>query len=232
MRFWIQTISLVFILGCASKSQNKNDVDKTQSQQVRKFLALGDSYTIGESVDQEMRWPVQLSKQLNEAGIAVDLPRIIATTGWTTDELEKAINEANITETYDIVSLLIGVNNQYRGYPFTNYEKELAELLESAIQFANNKVNRVFVVSIPDYGVTPFGQQKEPVKIAVELDRYNALAKEICQEKDVTFINITHISRKAQNDTSLVAPDGLHPSGKMYTDWVELIFPEVKRLLE
>lgn len=230
MKFGISLISILLISGCASKSQNENKEMKSSKQEY-KYLALGDSYTIGESVEEEMRWPVQLSRQLNNAGISVTPPRIIATTGWTTDELTNAINEANITETYDLVSLLIGVNNQYRGYPFATYEKEFSQLLETAIEFADNESNKVFVVSIPDYGVTPFGQKKDPLKIAAELDQYNAKAQEICRNNNVVFINITDISKKALNDSSLVADDGLHPSGTMYTQWVDRIYPEVKRLI-
>lgn len=230
MKLEICIISILFILGCTSKSQKDNN-KMTAVEKEYKYLALGDSYTIGESVDEEMRWPVQLSNQLTNSGIAVAPPRIIATTGWTTDELTNAIKEAKITENYDLVSLLIGVNNQYRGYPFANYEKEFGQLLEMAAGFANNDVNKVFVVSIPDYGVTPFGQKKDPGKIASELEQYNTWARKVCQTKGVAFINITDISKKALNDSSMVAIDGLHPSEKMYTDWTNRIYPEVKGLM-
>ncbi len=231
MKFTIHLISILLISGCASKFQNGNKEMKSSKQEYR-YLALGDSYTIGESVDEKMRWPVQLSHQLNNAGVAVKPPRIIATTGWTTDELTNAINEAQVTETYDLVSLLIGVNNQYRQYPFSTYEKEFTQLLEMAIMFANGDTDKVFVVSIPDYGVTPFGQKKNPSKIAIELDQYNAKAKEVCLNNNVIFINITDISKNASGDSTLVASDGLHPSGTMYTQWVGRVFPEVKRLFD
>ena len=226
------SISIVlFMLGCSSAS-NKSQTPLEEQKIKMSYLALGDSYTIGESVEESLRWPVQLSRGLSKEGIEIEDPRIIATTGWTTDELKAAIEEAKITEEYDLVSLLIGVNNQYRGYPFDQYEKEFEELLQMALKFAGNKTNRVFVVSIPDYGVTPFGQKKDPLKIAAELDQYNAKAKELSEDKGIVFINITDISKKALNDSSLVASDQLHPSGKMYTQWVERISPSVKALLK
>lgn len=226
------SISIVlFMLGCSSAS-NKSQTPLEEQKIKMSYLALGDSYTIGESVEESLRWPVQLSRGFSKEGIEIEDPRIIATTGWTTDELKAAIEEAKITEEYDLVSLLIGVNNQYRSYPFDQYEKEFEELLQMALKFAGNKTNRVFVVSIPDYGVTPFGQKKDPLKIAAELDQYNAKAKELSEDKGIVFINITDISKKALNDSSLVASDQLHPSGKMYTQWVERISPSVKALLK
>ncbi len=219
----------LLILSCTSKVQTERKMKTTDKELT--YLALGDSYTIGESVEESERWPVQLSKKLTSGGIAAGSPRIIATTGWTTDELSSAIKDAGIDRTYDLVSLLIGVNNQYRGYPFETYTKEFTQLLNTAISIAGNTPDKVFVVSIPDYGVTPFGKKKDPLKIATELDQYNATAKEICETKNVTFINITDISKMALNDSTLVANDGLHPSGRMYTAWVDRIYPEVKQLL-
>lgn len=231
MRTLIQISLLICLLGCTTKG-SKIKAQLKDDPTSLSYLALGDSYTIGESVAEELRWPVQLAKKLSDSGTPVDPPRIIATTGWTTDELQSAIAQAGVESTYDLVSLLIGVNNQYREYPFEQYEKEFSELLETAIEISGNRQNRVFVVSIPDYGVTPFGQKKEPAKIAVELDRYNAKAKEISEDRGVIFINITDISKNALNDSSLVADDQLHPSGKMYTQWVERIFPALRALLE
>ena len=198
----------------------------TMSQSLT-YLALGDSYTIGESVKDELRWPNQLAKQL-EGVVSIGQPKIIATTGWTTDELMKGIVEANLEGQYDIVSLLIGVNNQYRGYPFAQYEKEFVELMEIA-ESRMKAGGTLFVVSIPDYGVTPFGQKKDPGKIGKELDEYNAYAKSVAEERGYPFFNITEISRKALEDSSLVAKDELHPSGKMYTQWVESMLPWMKQ---
>jgi len=195
-------------------------------QSTLSFLALGDSYTIGEAVPENDRWPVQLVEKLKVAGISVADPEIIAITGWTSDELQKGIAEADITKTYKLVSLLIGVNNQYRGYDLEVYKKEFTELLDQAIAFANEKPEDVFVISIPDYGVTPFALEHNlnPKKIAIELDRYNLEAQKIAQSKGVAFFDITEWSKKAKADPSLVTSDGLHPSGKMYANWVDTCY--------
>ena len=199
-----------------------------------KYLALGDSYTIGESVPVADRWPVKLVKLLQEDSVVIEQPKIIAQTGWTTDELKAAIDQENITETYGLVSLLIGVNNQYRGearggYTAEGYKKEFTELLEMSIGFAGDQPEKVFVVSIPDYGVTPFAANSDTAKIRMELEEYNAIAKEICEQKKVVFCDITPISIEAKEDLELVASDKLHPSGKMYDRWVrEVILERVR----
>ena len=224
----------VILLACREMPPPENDpvdINPTPDESIT-YLALGDSYTIGESVPVNQRWPVQLADSLKAAGLKVEAPEIIARTGWTTNELAQAIESAELAETYDLVSLLIGVNNQYRGYPFEQYEKEFTELIETALQFAGQDTEKVFVLSIPDYGVTPFGQSRNPEKIAEELDAYNAKAQEICEQYGIAFFDITSISREALNDPELVASDGLHPSGEMYRRWVELIFEEVKEKLE
>jgi len=195
------------------------------------YLALGDSYTIGESVPEKLRWPVQLAEQLNISGFSVAKPNIIATTGWTTNELQDAIIKEDPATDYDLVSLLIGVNNQYRGYPINQYKKEFKELLKKAISFADGKPERVFVVSIPNYGVTPFGMKKGEDRIRNELLIYDAIADSISSEFNIPFINITPISEKAKTDASYIAPDQLHPSGKQYSEWVDLILPRVKKIL-
>lgn len=192
-----------------------------------KYLALGDSYTIGESVSENRRWSVQLATAIRERGINIAAPTIIAKTGWTTDELQNAINNATLEPKYDLVSLLIGVNNQYRGYPIAQFEKEFGALLEQAVTFAGGQKDRVFIVSIPDYGVTPFGQKKNPVKIATELDLYNHLTKKMTEAAGITFVDITPISRTATDDPTLIAEDGLHPSAAMYQQWVDMLLKEV-----
>lgn len=189
----------------------------------KKFLALGDSYTIGESVAESERWPNQLAAKLK-----LKEPRIIATTGWRTDQLKAAIEAANLKPEYDLVSLLIGVNNQYQGKPIEIYEREFEELLQASINLAKGKKKNVFVVSIPDYGYTPFGKAKQET-ISLELDQYNAINKRIAAKYGVRYFNITAISRKGFEDTELVAADGLHPSGKMYAQWVELIYKGLKK---
>lgn len=196
------------------------------------YLALGDSYTIGESVAESERWPVQLSKSLAKNGVEVASPQIIAQTGWTTDELKEKIVSENITKTYDLVSLLIGVNNQYRGRSVKQFQKEFIELLEIAIKFAGNKSEQVFVVSIPDWGITPFGGKGQNKTISEQIDLYNKVKKEETDKKGILFIDITPISRLAINDISLIAKDGLHPSEKMYRQWVEKILPELLKKIK
>lgn len=197
-----------------------------------KYLALGDSYTIGEAVAADERWPHVLQGRLVGDGIKMELPEIIATTGWTTDELQAAIDKEKPSNNYDLISLLIGVNNQYRGYPIEQYKTEFELLLKQAIAFAGGRGDRTFVVSIPDYGVTPFASDKNPSKIARELDEYNSIAKTICDSYQVVFVDITPGSRRAAEDRSLVAEDGLHPSGKMYKEWVDAAYPKVYAMLK
>lgn len=190
------------------------------SQTAKKYLALGDSYTIGESVNEAERWPNQLAVKLKTKGIATDKPTIIATTGWRTDDLKNAILKAQLQPTYDLVSLLIGVNNFYQGKPLDQYETEFADLLGIAIKLAGGKKENVFVVSIPDYGFTPFGKPKQP-KITEGIDKFNLVNKRVSEANGVRYYNITDISRNGLNQPDLVASDGLHPSGKQYSLWVE-----------
>ncbi|MFN3848293.1 MAG: SGNH/GDSL hydrolase family protein [Spirosomataceae bacterium] len=222
----------LFFVFCAiafsCQSQNINLPIKGLS-----YLALGDSYTIGESVEEAQRYPVQLATELNKIGIAVIAPKIIAKTGWTTDELKAGIERANIQgQTYDMVSLLIGVNNQYRGRDAEQYRKEFIGLLNDAIAFAGGKTSRVFVVSIPDWGVTPFGKKSGRTTVSKEIDLYNAINKEETLRKGILYIDITPISRVADTDISLIAEDGLHPSGKMYKQWVDKILPDFSKNLK
>jgi len=219
-KLYLTPLLLIFIATISCAQKNKIT-----------YLALGDSYTIGESVSEDLRWPVQLTKELNDSGISVNKPEIIAKTGWTTDELQVAIAKQKPKNNFDLVSLLIGVNNQYRGYPIEQYKKEFTELLKQAISFANNDPKNVFVVSIPNYGVTPFGMEKGEDKIRQELLIYDSIADSISSEFDIPFINITPVSEKAKSDASYIASDQLHPSGKQYTEWVEVILPKVKMIL-
>jgi lysophospholipase L1-like esterase len=185
-----------------------------------KFLALGDSYTIGESVAIKERWPVQLAAAWRKKGIDCADPEIIATTGWRTDDLKQAIEKAKLKPEYTFVSLLIGVNNYYQGKSAESYAPEFEELLRTAITLAGGDKSRVFVVSIPDYGYTPFGKEKQQT-ISAGIDAFNAVNKSIAQKLGVKYIYITDISRKGLIEPDLVADDGLHPSGKMYRAWVE-----------
>lgn len=203
-----------------------------QENSTNTFLALGDSYTIGESVSVNERWPVQLAVRLAERGISVSTPKIIAKTGWRTDELKAAIEaDAELAESYDLVSLLIGVNNQYQGKSVESFEPEFKELLEMAVKLAGGNPKKVFVVSIPDYGKTPFGALKAP-QIEMELDAYNKVSKRIARKMKVEYFNITPISRLAAKDSELIAEDDLHPSGKMYQQWVDLMIDRVAQLIK
>ena len=192
-----------------------------------KFLALGDSYTIGESVAESERWPEQLVKVLNAKGHSIERPRIIATTGWRTDQLKKAIEDAHLQNEYGLVSLLIGVNNQYQKKTTESYAPEFEELLNIAITLAGGKKENVFVVSIPDYGYTPFGKPKQ-AEISKAIDQFNEVNKTITLKAGIQYFNITDLTRKGLEDPSFVAGDGLHPSGKMYTLWVERMAASLK----
>ncbi|WP_293311408.1 SGNH/GDSL hydrolase family protein [Pedobacter sp. UBA5917] len=198
------------------------------------YLALGDSYTIGESVKQTESFPYQLQAMLKANGNNVSNPKIIATTGWTTDELQAAIKKENLNGTYSFVTLLIGVNNQYRGYPLNTYKKEFAELLQTAIAFVGGDKRKVFVVSIPDWGVTPFAKNsgRSAETIAAEIDNFNAANQEIARSAGVSYTNITPASRNAATDKSLIADDGLHPSAKMYGQWAEALSTKVVNVLK
>lgn len=185
-----------------------------------RYLALGDSYTIGESVAEAQRWPVQLVVALRDQGVNIADPEIIAKTGWTTDELAAAIATADPAGPYDLVSLLIGVNNQYRGRSEDEYRAQFVELLDTAVSLANNNPNRVFVVSIPDWGVTPFGQGRDFRGVSEAIDAFNAINREETTKRGIAYIDITPISLQVPDNPSLIAGDGLHPSGVMYTLWV------------
>lgn len=220
-KFSILVIFLMAVNGFSAFSQKETDMGK------KTFLALGDSYTIGEGVSVDARWPVQLADSLNREGFNFDQPQIIAKTGWTTDELEKAIAEAGPEGPFDLVSLLIGVNNQYRGRALEEYEVQFEGLLKQALRFAGNDPGKVIVVSIPDYGVTPFAASRDPAKIAKEIDAFNKAARLITQAYKISFIDITPGSRMASRHTDLIADDQLHPSARMYTQWVAQILPVV-----
>ena len=195
-----------------------------------RFLALGDSYTIGESVEVSQRWPVQLVRRLREEGTGISEPQIVARTGWTTSELSSAIDRADIRPPYDLVTLLIGVNNQFRGLDVGVYRAELVALLDRAVEFAGGEPSKVIVLSIPDWGVTPFAASVDRAQIAAEIDRFNAVNREEAVRTGARYVDITPISREAETDPELVAADGLHPSGKMYQVWTELVLAEVQAL--
>lgn len=185
-----------------------------------RFLALGDSYTIGESVAPSDRWPNGLARALR-----IPEPQIIAKTGWTTDELSAAIDAADPKGPFDLVTLLIGVNNQYRGRSADEYRQQFDALLKRAIGFAGGSAQRVVVVSIPDWGVTPYAAGRDRARIASEIDRFNTIGRQETARAGARWVDITPISRRAAADPALIAPDGLHPSAAMYAEWVKVIAP-------
>ncbi len=191
-----------------------------------RFLALGDSYTIGEGVGVDERWPAQLVSRLRGEGVAIGDPQIIARTGWTTDELAAAMDAARFEPPYALVSLLIGVNNQYRGLDLGEYREQFRSLLARAVALAGGDVRRVIAVSIPDWGVTPFArrQGRDARSIAAQIDAFNASAQREARAQGVRFVDITGISRDPRC-RHLLAADGLHPSGAQYAQWVAAIAP-------
>lgn len=214
------------------EAERKPEPENAMTDAPFSYLALGDSYTIGESVDSARRWPVQLVRRLREKGVDVADPMIIARTGWTTDELAAGIGEAEPGGPFDFVSLLIGVNNQYRGRDPEEYRGQLRELLEGAVHFAGGRRERVLVLSIPDWSVMPFAQDRDREQIAREIDAFNRIKAEEAEALGIRHVDVTGISRKAAGDPSLVAEDGLHPSGAQYARWVERALPVVRELLE
>lgn len=228
VKFSVIILSIVVLLGC-----EKNSLINMTEHKIS-YLALGDSYTIGESVPMESNFPHQLAARLNHEGLDVGLPRIIAKTGWTTSELQAAIKAAALKQKFGLVTLLIGVNNQYRGESLNIYRKEFKELLQTALDFANGDKTHVFVVSIPDWGVTPYGLNsgRSQLTIASEIDAFNAINKEETLALGVNYTDITAASRKALSDASLVAADGLHYSAKMHAEWVANLLPAVVKALK
>ena len=231
--------SLLFIESCSTENPIPETTPNpiiTAPQTPTKsynYLALGDSYTIGQSVCETCRFPAQLSKSLGNLNPNNTYSlKIIAQTGWTTTNLISAINTQNLTSNYDLVTLLIGVNNQYQNRPFSLYEKEFPELVNKAIALAKGDKTNIIVVSIPDYAYTPFGQASgNQSTISTEIDQYNAFAKKYCDDNAIVFINITDITRQGLINKNLVAQDGLHPSELAYSLFVERILPKAATAL-
>jgi lysophospholipase L1-like esterase len=207
---------LISLAGCTS-AQHKSI----------QYLALGDSYTIGEAVNVEERWPMQLANRLETADLDIQTT-FIATSGWRTDDLIRGIESASPKSDYDMVSLLIGANNQFQKRDFSQYDKEFDQLLAKAIELAKGDTAAVFVLSIPDYYYTPFGQARGTALVSEELNAYNSYAEAKCLEWGVPFVNITPISEQGIIHPELVAKDGLHPSGQQYSLWVDQILKEVE----
>jgi lysophospholipase L1-like esterase len=208
------------------------DTTHQANADVKSYLALGDSYTIGQSVPASDRYPVQAVAALRNQGFNIAEPEIIATTGWTTGNLLTALKDKTVTKPYDLVTLLIGVNNQDQQRSIEEYRSEFTTLLNKSIQYAGNKPEHVIVISIPDYSVTPYAAGMDNDKIAKAIDAFNAVNKEISTAAKVNYVDVTTESRKAANDASLIAGDGLHFSGIEYKRWTELLLPVINVVLK
>ena len=224
----VAIISALLILFSSCAKDSIQEPVKIPTKSAISYLALGDSYTIGTSLaDESDRFPVNLIDRLNSDGIDSYPPQIIAKNGWTTRDLLNATDDFSPDSTFNLVSLLIGVNNQYQGKSIDDYADEFTTLLNRAIQYAGNDTSKVFVISIPDYSVTPFVSTNAE-KIAKEIDQFNVVNRELTESYGISYFYITDISRQAANDPALIASDGLHPSGKMYELWVAQFIDEIK----
>ncbi len=225
MRLFTSIFMLINLLISCSKKNDMASPGPPALDSAKTYLALGDSYTVGESVPASKSFPQQTVDLLGQRGVTVSKPDIVAITGWTTGDLLRAVNNTSLDKEYAIVTLLIGVNNQYRGLSIDEYKTEFTALLTKAIAFAGNNANHVFVLSIPDYGVTPFASGRDTARIAKQIDEFNAANKFIADSARVNYLDITPISRGA--DPALVAGDGLHPSALQYSKWAALLAPLV-----
>jgi lysophospholipase L1-like esterase len=190
-----------------------------------RFLALGDSYTIGEAVEPDERWPVRLAAMLNARGVGVAAPTFVARTGWTTDELAAGIGAAGLAGTFDLVTLLVGVNDQYRGRAVTEFRASYLSLLARALALAGHRAERMIAVSIPDWGVTPFARDRDRERIAFDIDSFNGVVRDAAERVGMRFVDVTGVSRRAAAEPELGASDGLHPSGAMYAEWSRVLLP-------
>jgi len=223
-------LTFLILVSISCTHQDKIQMNNhNNSGQLINYLALGDSYTIGQGLEESERWPNQLGQKLEENGYEIGAIDIIAKTGWTTTNL---INNIELTELgeFNLVSLLIGVNNQFQNKSFEIFRSEFDLLVEKSIQITGSN-KRVFILSIPDYGVTPFGSSNSDM-IAQELDMYNDYMNQRCFEQNISFVNITEISRQLADSPGSLAEDNLHPSGSQYAKWVKELFPKVIALLE
>lgn len=240
MRQWVErflALAAAGVMIAAAACSTSPDIADMPSDdptpQTLSFLALGDSYTIGEGVGVDGRWPLQLAAALRGQGILLADPRIIATTGWTTDELDAAIDTAGPLGNFDFVSLQIGVNNQYRGREVDDFRKQFQKLLARAIALADGHADRVLVLGIPDWGATAFGAAsgRDLEQVSRELDAYNAVSRAVCAANAVAFVDVSRVSRLFGHEADMLAGDGLHPSAAMYREWTMLALPVARRLL-
>lgn len=215
------------VFSCGSDSvieKIEEEISEDNPSKIIKILSLGDSYTIGQSVCEKCKFPSQLLDSLKNRNATLEFElKVIATTGWTTNNLINSINSQDLTTDYRLATLLIGVNNQYQGISFSVFEEQFSILIETAIKFLKGNKNRLIVLSIPDYAFTPFGQGNS--QITSELETYNSYIKNYCINNNITFLNITDITQEGLNNPDLVASDGLHPSELAYTKFVERLLP-------
>jgi lysophospholipase L1-like esterase len=224
---YLKLVFLTFLTSCLTHYSTSQTDSTTQPLS---YLALGDSYTIGESINTKDRWPIQLKSALDSVGYRLKEPKIIAETGWRTDDMLNAAKKKLGDNRFDVVSLLIGVNNEYQGKSLKSFESEFEECLKYAISKSKYDEKGVFVLSIPDYGYTPFAEENQK-SISKRIDAYNEICKRISKKYDVLYIDITDISRRVKEDTTLVANDNLHPSAEQYALWVERAVGKVAQLI-
>ncbi len=224
--FYILVVNIITVLTCSTANESADDAfENDLGIKDLKIVSLGDSYTIGQSVCNTCRFPEQLKKSLIrsfDSGTHLEL-EVIAKSGWTTADLISAIDKENLSTTFDLATLLIGVNNQFQGIPFHIYEKEFKELIEKATFLANQDKSNLIVISIPDYAYTPFGSGDS--KISKDIDKYNTFAKDYCKLNNITYVHITDITRDGLKNPDLVASDGLHPSELAYSKFVSRMLP-------
>ena len=226
---YLLAFSAIMLFACTA---NPITIETAMPTATPRFLALGDSYTIGESVDPSERWPVQLAAAIRADGVLLDDPTIIAQTGWTTSNLLAQIEASKPQGPFDLVTLLIGVNNQYQGKEIESYREEFGKLLDISIALAGGDPGRVVVLSIPDWSVTPFAEGRERDRIRSQINQFNLVNQTESLAAGAHYVDITPISRQAAEDSSLLAADNLHPSGKMYAAWVALLRPTISEILQ
>jgi len=226
---YILLLCLVFLVGC--QTMPVENTSGEEGMPTNRYLALGDSYTIGEKVSEKNRWPNQLARLLEEEGIQTEVS-IIARTGWTVGELWEGMQASPPQGTYDLVTLLIGVNDQYRGYPVDGYREDFRFMLGKAIEYAGGDPGKVVVLSIPDWGFTPFAADRDTEPIRRQIDAFHAVNRAETKSAGAHYVEVTTISRLAMDDFELIAGDRLHPSAKMYTIWAKKVLPVVKEILK
>jgi lysophospholipase L1-like esterase len=228
IRLLCSLLASLLLIGCVQNAP----MNTTNTEYPFRFLALGDSYTIGQGVDESDRWPIQLAAALRERSIQISDPEIVARTGWTTADLLRGIEEVGELGQYDLVSLLIGVNDQFQGLAIEGYRERFRGLLAIAVKAAGGRAERVIVLSIPDWSFTPFAEMVERREVSTEINMFNEVGREESELAGVHFFNITSMTRPIIYDEDLIADDGLHYSAKMYAMWVEAILPSVVEILD